>query len=207
MAMFFFLSGLFVWPRLRHKAPHVFIRDRLLRLGTALCDRRRDDHTDRVLCDLPEAPTRPRLRGVLVENGYCGPLAQRADLVRLGVAGVRPYGNPALPALAWAAGPDKPDVAARLQASRPVLPVSRWGHRVGLHSGAGLFWTQPLVRVRAVLGPGQPCAALRGLFFHRSRRRRGEFRSRPAWRERQVGKQRMGLGCRRRSFRTACCGG
>jgi len=33
MAMFFFLSGLFVWPGLRHKAPHVFVRDRLLRLG------------------------------------------------------------------------------------------------------------------------------------------------------------------------------
>src|SRR6202790_5507326 len=33
MAMFFFLSGLFVWPSLRHKAPHVFVRDRLLRLG------------------------------------------------------------------------------------------------------------------------------------------------------------------------------
>jgi surface polysaccharide O-acyltransferase-like enzyme len=33
MAMFFFLSGLFVWPSLRHKEPHAFIRDRLLRLG------------------------------------------------------------------------------------------------------------------------------------------------------------------------------
>jgi peptidoglycan/LPS O-acetylase OafA/YrhL len=33
MAMFFFLSGLFVWPSLSHKAPHVFVRDRLLRLG------------------------------------------------------------------------------------------------------------------------------------------------------------------------------
>src|ERR1700693_780261 len=33
MAMFFFLSGLFVWPSLGHKAPHVFVRDRLLRLG------------------------------------------------------------------------------------------------------------------------------------------------------------------------------
>ncbi len=33
MAMFFFLSGLFVWPSLTHKAPHVFLRDRLLRLG------------------------------------------------------------------------------------------------------------------------------------------------------------------------------
>jgi surface polysaccharide O-acyltransferase-like enzyme len=33
MAMFFFLSGLFVWPGLAHKAPQVFLRDRLLRLG------------------------------------------------------------------------------------------------------------------------------------------------------------------------------
>src|SRR6202051_1589621 len=33
MAMFFFLSGLFVWPSLAHKAPQIFLRDRLLRLG------------------------------------------------------------------------------------------------------------------------------------------------------------------------------
>jgi surface polysaccharide O-acyltransferase-like enzyme len=33
MAMFFFLSGLFVWPSLVHKAPQIFLRDRLLRLG------------------------------------------------------------------------------------------------------------------------------------------------------------------------------
>src|SRR5258706_2903346 len=33
MAMFFFLSGLFVWPSLVHKAPRIFFRDRLLRLG------------------------------------------------------------------------------------------------------------------------------------------------------------------------------
>jgi surface polysaccharide O-acyltransferase-like enzyme len=33
MAMFFFLSGLFVWPGLAHKATAVFLRDRLLRLG------------------------------------------------------------------------------------------------------------------------------------------------------------------------------
>jgi surface polysaccharide O-acyltransferase-like enzyme len=33
MAMFFFLSGLFVWPSLAHKAAHTFIRDRLIRLG------------------------------------------------------------------------------------------------------------------------------------------------------------------------------
>jgi len=33
MAMFFFLSGLFVWPGLTHKSPRSFLRDRLLRLG------------------------------------------------------------------------------------------------------------------------------------------------------------------------------
>jgi hypothetical protein len=33
MASFFFLSGLFVWPGLAHKAPPIFLRDRLLRLG------------------------------------------------------------------------------------------------------------------------------------------------------------------------------
>jgi acyltransferase-like protein len=39
MAMFFFLSGLFVWPGLGHKAPLTFLRDRLLRLGLpfAIC--------------------------------------------------------------------------------------------------------------------------------------------------------------------------
>lgn len=33
MAMFFFLSGLFVWPTLARKEPRVFLHDRLLRLG------------------------------------------------------------------------------------------------------------------------------------------------------------------------------
>lgn len=33
MAMFFFLSGLFTWPGIERKAPSVFLRDRLLRLG------------------------------------------------------------------------------------------------------------------------------------------------------------------------------
>jgi surface polysaccharide O-acyltransferase-like enzyme len=33
MAMFFFLSGLFVWPSLSHKTPGSFFRDRVLRLG------------------------------------------------------------------------------------------------------------------------------------------------------------------------------
>ena len=138
-------------------------------------------HPDRVLRHLAAAPSRPRLRGILVEDGHGRPLAERPDLVRLGVAGVRSYGEPAVPALTQAARSDQPAVAARLRPARPVLPVSRLASpRCVLYSGAGLFRTQPLVRVRAVLGAGQPRAALCGLLLHRSRRRRGEFRSRPA---------------------------
>src|SRR6516162_9860091 len=39
MAMFFFLSGLFVWPGLAHKTPQTFLHDRLQRLGLpfAIC--------------------------------------------------------------------------------------------------------------------------------------------------------------------------
>src|SRR5437763_9486894 len=33
MAMFFFLSGLFVWPGLARKGPLDYLRDRLIRLG------------------------------------------------------------------------------------------------------------------------------------------------------------------------------
>jgi hypothetical protein len=33
MAMFFFISGLFVWPSVSRKAPRMFFRERLLRLG------------------------------------------------------------------------------------------------------------------------------------------------------------------------------
>ena len=33
MAMFLFLSGLFVWPGLAHKSPGTYFRDRPLRLG------------------------------------------------------------------------------------------------------------------------------------------------------------------------------
>src|SRR5690348_9736212 len=33
MAMFFFLSGLFVWPRIARKGPLNYLRDRLIRLG------------------------------------------------------------------------------------------------------------------------------------------------------------------------------
>src|SRR2546430_10737614 len=38
MAMFFFLSGLFVWPGLGHKTLAIFLRDRLLRLGLPVAD-------------------------------------------------------------------------------------------------------------------------------------------------------------------------
>src|ERR1700738_823915 len=39
MAMFFFLSGLFIWPGITRKGPLTYLRDRLIRLGIpfAIC--------------------------------------------------------------------------------------------------------------------------------------------------------------------------
>ena len=49
MAMFFFLSGLFVWPGIARKAPQNYLHDRLIRLGTPVCDLRAHDHSARLL--------------------------------------------------------------------------------------------------------------------------------------------------------------
>src|ERR1044072_4670676 len=57
MAMFFFLSGLFVWPGLRRKGARFYLRERLLRLG------------------LPFAAGAP----VLISAGYFAPALRGAD--------------------------------------------------------------------------------------------------------------------------------
>jgi hypothetical protein len=72
MAMFFFLSGLFVWPGLAHKAPLNFFRDRLLRLGLPFA-----------ICAFTIIPIAyyaislrqhpDRLFGILVEDDHVGP--------------------------------------------------------------------------------------------------------------------------------------
>ena len=161
MAMFFFLSGLFVWPGLAHKVAGIFLRDRLLRLGLPFAIARVHDDPDRLLRDLAAAAPRDRLCGILVEDDHGRPLAERPGLVRLGVAGVRPARR------------------ASLTGCRPacVDPINRLSLRgfdqpavfflfllavtaVVYIPARALFRRQPLVRVRAVLGPGQPRAAL-----------------------------------------------
>ena len=98
MAMFFFLSGLFVWPGLVRKGPFSYLRDRLLRLGLPF-----------VICAFTIIPiayyaialrqnSGCELCRLLVEDRHRGTLAQRADLVPLGVVGVRPGGEPVVSA-------------------------------------------------------------------------------------------------------------
>jgi len=69
MAMFFFLSGLFVWPGIAEGTAELFV-DRLLRLA-CVRDLRVDDHSDRLLRHL--AAHHPRSAfGILVDHGHEG---------------------------------------------------------------------------------------------------------------------------------------
>ncbi len=114
MAMFFFLSGLFIWPGIARKAPQVFLRDRLLRLGLPF-----------VIAAFTIIPLayyaialrqnhRADLRGVLVEDDHRRPVAERPDLVRVGAAGVRPDRKPALPRLRASGRPGQPGFTSRI---------------------------------------------------------------------------------------------
>ena len=79
----------------------------------ALRDLRVHDHSDRLLRDLAAAASRDRLHRILVEDDHRRPVAERADLVPLGAARLRPRGKPAVSAVAHAARSDQPPVAAR----------------------------------------------------------------------------------------------
>ncbi len=142
MAMFFFLSGLFVWPSLARKSPQVFLARSVAPARPALRDSGAHDHTDCLLRHRAAPASRRQLRRILVEDGHGGAVAKRPDLVRLGVAGFRSYGQPAVSALIPAARSDQSHVAARLRPAGRVLPVSRGGHRRPLCSGTGLLRTE-----------------------------------------------------------------
>ena len=122
-----------------------------------------------------------------------GPVAERADLVRLGAAGVRPDGQPAVPAVAQSGRSDQPPFAARSSTSPPVFFRFCLPSPPSLYiPGADWLRTQPLVRVRAVLGPGQPRAALCDLLLFRRRHRRRAFGPRAARRDGRLAKSSWG---------------
>jgi hypothetical protein len=112
MAMFFFLSGLFVWPGLGHKAPAIFLRSRLLRLGLPFAVA--------AFTVIPIAYYAISLRQH-PEIGFYGfwydrfgPLAEWPDLVCLGAVDVRSHREPIVPVVAAPARSDQPPFATRL---------------------------------------------------------------------------------------------
>jgi hypothetical protein len=157
MAMFFFISGLFVWPSLIHKVPRVFFRDRLLRLGLPF-----------VIAAFTIIPI----------AYYAISLRQHPDI------GFATFWWKTITVGPWPSGPVwflwvllafDLSAAVLYRISTQLLPVSRAGDRHRLCSRAGLFWSGAMVFVRTVRRSGQSRAALCGLLFHWSRRRRREF--------------------------------
>ena len=137
MAMFFFLSGLFVWPGLAHKTPRDLFWRSPAPARPAVRDRRVYRHSARLLRHRAAAESRHHLFRILVEDHHEGPVAKRPDLVRLGAADVRSDGKPAVPAVAHAVDPINQTVAAEFRpagqfflfllavtASSPTFP--RW---------------------------------------------------------------------------------
>ena len=161
MAMFFFLSGLFVWPGIARKGPRNYLSDRLLRLGLPFVICALHDHSDRLLRDRAAAASRGRLRCILVENDHRRALAERTGLVPLGLARLRPGCLPPVSAVTQPARSDQSPLAARSRSAHRVLRGHVCCHRCVLHSRANLLRSRQLVRVRAVLGPARPRAALR----------------------------------------------
>ena len=114
MAMFFFLSGLFVWTGIARKGIQKYFLDRLLRLGLAFRDLRSHDHSARLLRDLAAPASRREFFRLLVEDSHRWTVAERADLVSLGVVCVRPCCDASVSALA--------------QSARPINRLSLRGH-------------------------------------------------------------------------------
>ena len=142
MAMFFFLSGLFVWPGIARKGPLNYLADRLLRLGLPFVICALHGHSARLLRHLAAAPSRDRLFGILVEHDHEGPVAERTDLVPLGLARLRRGCLPAVSAVAQPARSDQSPLAARPPPARRVLRGHACRHRGVLRSRADAL-TEP----------------------------------------------------------------
>src|SRR5438128_5109110 len=71
------------------------------------------DHSTRLLRPLPAAPSRNRLFGFLVEHHHERPVAERTDLVPLGLVRLRRGGLHPVPAVTQHARSDQSPLAAR----------------------------------------------------------------------------------------------
>src|SRR6185295_11797710 len=158
-----------------------------------LRDLRAHGHSDRLLRDLAAAPSRDRLFGILVEYGHEGPVAERTDLVSLGLVRLRPGCLPAAPAVAQSARSDQSPLAAWPPPARGVLRGHACRHRGVLRSRADDLWTKQLVRIRAILGAGRASDDLCELLRFRCRHRRCANGSRTARGRRPDGEGQLGL--------------
>ena len=169
MAMFFFLSGPVRLARPRHKAPAVFLRDRLLRLGLPFAIA--------AFTVIPLAYYAISLRQhpeigfsefwwktVTVGPWPSGPIWFVWVLLAFDLTA----------SLLYRVSPHLVDPINRLSLrgfDRPaVSSCFCCRHRARLYSRAALFRSQAMVRIRPVLGAGQPRPALCRLFLHRRRR-------------------------------------
>jgi Acyltransferase family len=191
MAMFFFLSGLFVWTSLARKGPLNYLRDRLLRLGLPFA-----------ICALTLIPI----------AYYAIALRQTPDLSFIAFWWKTVTVGP------WPSGPiwflwvlfafdlvaseslietprsDQSPVVARPRSPGPILRGPACCHCRARHSRPNLLWSRQLVRVRAVFSPTRPRAVVRDLLLFWRRHRRSKFRSRPVERRQPAGEEQLGLG-------------
>ena len=193
MAMFFFLSGLFVWPGIARKgAAELSVRSPAS-AGPAIRDLRVHGHSARLLRHLFAPASRDRLFGILVENHHCRTLAERTDLVPLGLVRLRSRCLPAVPAVTEHARSDQSPLAVRSPSAGSVLRGHACRYRCVLHSRADSLRSRQLVRVRAVLGSARARDALRHLLLFRRRYWRPVSGSRVVGGGRPDGEGQLGL--------------
>ena len=194
MAMFFFLSGLFVWPGIARKGPLNYLSRSPAPARPALRDLRVHGHSARLLRHLAAAASRNRLLGILVEDGHVRALAERPDLVPLGAARLRSDRLPAVPAVTQHARSDQSPLAARLAAGRPVFfAVMLAGHRRVLHSRRWSTSDRAAGSSSGRSRSSRPRAALCHLLLFRRRHRRCEFGSRLLAADGRMAKVQLGL--------------
>ncbi len=161
MAMFFFLSGLFVLARARPQAVADLPARPAAAARPAVRDLRRHRDSARLLGDRTAPRAGDQLRRILAEDHDRRPVAERPDLVRLGADGLRRHRERcctgcrrvcSIPSTARRSGDlnvHRSSGCSSLSSAPP--PTCRcWSH----------YGQELLVRTRAVFGTGQPRVAL-----------------------------------------------
>ena len=146
--------------------------------AAAVCDCRADRDPDCLLRHCAAPGSEPAFHRFLVEDRDRGAVAERPGVVHLGAVRVRFSRRLHVPDQRAQPRRHQQAIWPRLRPAGDLLPVSRRGDRHRLRAVAPVLRTELLVRIRSVLGAGQPRAAVCGLLLHRCRHRRGEFQPR-----------------------------